>query len=108
MNNTGMEINAAKAGINTVLEIRYFKGIFDDVAKINGIMQIKAKYEREKMKREATIMKTTTIRLTNGFMLCIRPDLLLKSSMYTSDSEHSTKSLKDWGTFMYINSFFCA
>ena len=62
---------------------------------MKGITQINAKYEREKMKMEATIMKTTTIRLMSGFMLCISPGLLLKSSTYTSDSELSTKSLKD-------------
>ena len=100
MNNTGIEITAAKAGINMVLERRYFKGTRDATAKMNGIVQIKAKQDREKMKMEATIMKTTTIRLMSGFMLCISPCLLLKSSTYTSDSALSTKSLKDWGTFI--------
>ncbi len=48
---------------------------------MTGMMQIKVRYGREKMKREVTIMKTTTIRLISGLMFCIKPRLLLKSSM---------------------------
>jgi hypothetical protein len=95
MNNTGTEIKAANAGMKSVLATKCLSGIFDARAKMKGITQINAKYERENMKMEATIMKTTTIRLMSGFMLCINPGLLLKSSTYTSDSELSTKSLKD-------------
>ena len=80
MKRMGMEINAAKAGIQMVLERRYFKGTLEANAKIMGIMQINAKYGREKIKREVTIMKTTTIRLMSGLMLCIRPRFPLKSS----------------------------
>ena len=76
----GMEINAAKAGIQTVLERRYFKETLEATAKTKGTMQINAKYGREKMKREATIMKTTATRLISGLMLCNKPRLLLKSS----------------------------
>ena len=95
MNNTGTEIKAANAGMKIVLATKCLRGIFDARAKMKGITQIKVKYEREKTKMEATIMKTTMIRLMSGFMLCINPGLLLKSSTYTSDSELSTKSLKD-------------
>jgi hypothetical protein len=76
----GMVINAAKAGIQIVLERRYLKGTLEATAKMIGTMQINAMYGREKMKREVAIMKTTTIRLISGLILCIRPRLPLKSS----------------------------
>ena len=43
MKSMGMEINAAKAGIQRVLERRYFNGTLEANAKINGITQIDAK-----------------------------------------------------------------
>lgn len=78
---TGNEISAAKTGINSVLEMKCFNGILDENAKMNGIMQINAKYEREKMNSETTIMKTITASFASGFMLCSKPGLLLRSSM---------------------------
>ena len=81
MKRMGIEIKAANAGIQIVLERRCFRGTLDATARINGITQINTKYGSEKMKMEATIMKTTTMRLISGLMLCISPRLLLKSSM---------------------------
>ena len=81
MKRMGMEIKAANTGIQIVLERRCFRGTLDATAIITGIIQINTRYGSEKMKIEATIMKTTTVRLISGLILCISPRLLLKSSM---------------------------
>jgi hypothetical protein len=100
MNKTGMNITTDNNGIIAVLDRNCFIGMRDEAAKINGIMQITNNAERLKIKRDATIMKTIKDNLTNGFIDCNSPRLLLKSSIYTKDSIASTTSLSDCGTFI--------
>jgi hypothetical protein len=76
----GRVIIAANAGMKKTLEATYRRGIWDVTVKIRGTTQISARYGREEMKSEATIMKTIATSLTSGFKACNKPRLPLKSS----------------------------
>jgi len=80
-NSIGREITAAKTGIIAVREKKCMSGILDENANNIGIIQSKAKYDRLKIKREATIIATMAASLAKGFIDCNRPFLLLKSSI---------------------------
>ena len=67
--------------MKAVLEANCFSGILEARTKIKGTAQVKVKYRSEDKNKEVTIMKTTTISLTIGFIAWSRPRLPLRSSM---------------------------
>jgi hypothetical protein len=101
-NKMGRDITAAKRGIRAVREKKCLSGILELIAKIIGTTQIISKYDKLKIKREATIIAIMATSLARGFIACNTPLRELKSSRYTSDSALSTKSRRDCGTFICL------
>jgi hypothetical protein len=76
----GIESSAAKAVTKAVLTKKCLSGTLDETANTIGIMQSMSKYDKLKIKREATIIATMATNLAKGLIACNNPFLLLRSS----------------------------